>query len=260
MAPAPYSVGAGTPVSGRAGLSRGPFPARSIGPERFRGPVAPSAEAGRFGTGRPRSPARDQRVRAVMALRHGRWQRRRVGGSPDFRSIIGLYSSSGGQRPCAEPSSPKTACGAPCGTTVTGRSSTRNAGPMPAGSPRAGRRWPPPRCARRRGRAWSPCVPMNGSATAGRSTSPPIPAAGGPDREAPPPRPAPASSRSSSGPSCWRPSHRATSCRGSRNPRKFPCGESRGKAEKKLQRIFLIGLGASQGGKGNHPSILQNAF
>ena len=81
MAPAPYSVGAGTPVSGRAGLSRGPFPTRSIGPERFRGPVAPSAEAGRFGTGQPRSPARDQRVRAVMALRHGRWQRRRVGGS-----------------------------------------------------------------------------------------------------------------------------------------------------------------------------------
>ncbi|GAV35309.1 hypothetical protein ROTAS13_02984 [Roseomonas sp. TAS13] len=121
MAPAPYSVGAGTPVSGRAGLSRGPFPARSIGPERFRGPVAPSAEAGRFGTGRPRSPARDQRVRAVMTLRHGRWQRRRVGGSLDFRSVIGLYSPSGGQRPCAEPSSPKTACGAPCGTTVTGR-------------------------------------------------------------------------------------------------------------------------------------------
>lgn len=200
MAPAPYSVGAGTPVSGRAGLSRGPFPARSIGPERFRGPVAPSAEAGRFGTGRPRSPARDQRVRAVMALRHGRWQRRRVGGSPDFRSIIGLYSPSGGQRPCAEPSSPKTAYGAPCGTTVTGRSSTRNAGPMPAGSPRAGRRWPPPRCARRRGRAWSPCVPMSGSATAGRSTSPPIPAAGGPDRETPPPRLVPASPRHRPGP------------------------------------------------------------
>lgn len=140
MAPAPYSVGAGTPVSGRAGLSRGPFPTRSIGPERFRGPVAPSAEAGRFGTGRPRSPARDQRVRAVMALRHGRWQRRRAGG----------------------------------------------------------RRWPPPRCARRRGRAWSPRVPMNGSATAGRSMSPPIHAAGGPDRGTPLPRLAPASSRSSS--------------------------------------------------------------
>ena len=204
MAPAPYSVGAGTPVSGRAGLSRGPFPARSIGPERFRGPVAPSAEAGRFGTGRPRSPARDQRVRAVMALRHGRWQRRRVGGSPDFRSIIGLYSPSGGQRPCAEPSSPKTAYGAPCGTTVTGRYWQVQHPERGAYAGWVTKGWQalatsPLRTAAGQSMV-SARVPMNGSATAGRSMSPPIPAAGGPDRETPPPRLVPASPRHRPGP------------------------------------------------------------